>query len=129
MAGGARLYSVGTDCLIVKDATEKASAVQLAWCRADGVTLCFLIDASKALGDYTRVFGNDGCPGFIYFGIHRSLLHAWEVTQLGGAGYPDNGAHHERRCLCRYAAACARNQRAKSAKRNSPPLKRSRRGK
>ena len=129
MASGAKVYSVGTDCLIVKDATEKASAVQLAWCRADGVTLCFLIDASKVLGDYTRVFGNDGCPGFTYFGIHRSLLHAWEVTQLGGAGYPDNGAHHERRCLCRYAAACARNQRAKSAKRNSPPLKRSRRGK
>ena len=130
---GAKVYSVGTDCLIIKDCWRGCVQVQLAWCRIDRVTLCFVLGSDKALSDYSRVFGNDGCPGFTYFGIHESLVHAWEVTQLGGAGYPQNGAHHERRLLCRYAAACARNLRANAAKRTKPHLfprtKRPRKGK
>jgi len=115
----AKVYSVGTDCIIVKDCYDGCVQVLLAWCRIDRVTLCFVLGSDKALSDYSRIFGNDGCPGFTYFGIHDSVVHAWEVTQRGGAGYPQNGGHHERRVLGRYAAACARNLRARAAKRNN----------
>ena len=129
----AKVYSVGTDCIIIKDCWDGCVQVLLAWCRIDQVTLCFVLGSDKALADYSRIFGNDGCPGFTYFGIHDSVVHAWEVTQRGGAGYPQNGGHHERRALGRYAAACARNLRAKAAKRTKPHLfprtKRPRKGK
>ena len=82
----AKVYSVGTDCIIIKDCYDGCVQVLLAWCRIDEVTLCFVLGSDKALSDYSRIFGNDGCPGFTYFGIHDSVVHAWEVTQRDGHG-------------------------------------------
>ena len=51
----AKVYSVGTDCIIIKDCWDGCVQVLLAWCRIDRVTLCFVLGSDKALADYSRV--------------------------------------------------------------------------
>ena len=111
-------YAVGHSALIIKGAGAESTPKQLAWVQTSScTTICWVIEADAPFAPYSALFGNDPFPAFVYHGIHPTLLAAWQICGVGGAGFAQNGAHHKDRALIRYTRACARNLEAKQAKR------------
>ena len=111
-------YAVSDSALIIKGSGAEDTPKQLAWVQtSDQTTICWVIEADVSFASYRVLFGNDPFPAFAYHGIHPTLLAAWQICGVGGAGFVQNGVHHRHRGLIRYTRACARNLEAKQARR------------
>ena len=119
LATTASRYTVGNDCLLIVSRDDGTKPRRLAWLTGPGgILIIFLCTESQDWTEFTPLFGQEGWPAFAAFELHEDVLSAWDSAAQGGPA--GDGQHHHSRRFCRYAAACARNERARRRRAAAP---------